>query len=178
VATWNRDKQETAIGPWQHGAWLGVGGLVAIGFPSDYHLFTLSWNGRGIFDLRTFERVARDYQDPAGADWFARDQLSASGIGEFNGRVIPVVGLWGGEGHTTTLDGWRLESRVERGNVLSTSLIDPAGSNVTSVPLSSMTEYRAVSFNPSGRFLLLAASSEVQVLTRPAAPYTPAPAQS
>jgi hypothetical protein len=143
-----------------------VGGLVAIGFPSDFHLFALSWNGRGIFDLRTFERIARDHEDPAGADWFAQDQLSALGIGEFSGRMIPVVGLWGGEGHVRTLDGWRLESRLAKGTVVSSSLIDPTGSNVTPVPLTSTTEYRAVSFNPSGRFLLLASSSEVQVLTR------------
>jgi len=119
-----------------------------------------------MFDLRTSERIARDYEDPTGADWFVRNQLSASGIGEFSGRMIPVVGLWGGEGHIRTLDGWRLESRVEKGTVLSSSLIDPTGSNVTPVPLTSITEYRAASFNPSGRFLLLASSSEVQVLTR------------
>jgi TPR repeat protein len=59
-----------------------VGGLIAIGFPSDLHLFILSWNGRGLFDLRTYERTARDYDDPAGKDWVAADQLSASGIGE------------------------------------------------------------------------------------------------
>jgi hypothetical protein len=159
-------KQATAVGPWQHAAWLHVGGLVAIGFPSDFHLFTLSWNGRGIFDLHTFERTARAYEDPAGADWLAADQLSASGIGEFSGQVIPIVGLWGGEGHLRTPDGWRLESRVEEGTVLSCSLIDPNTSTVMTVPLHSITEYRAVSFNPSGRFLLLASTGEVQVMAR------------
>ncbi len=143
-----------------------MGGLVAIGFPSDFHLFTLSWNGRGIFDLHTFERTARAYEDPAGADWLAADQLSASGIGEFSGQVIPIVGLWGGEGHLRTPDGWRLESRVEEGTVLSCSLIDPNTSTVMTVPLHSITEYRAVSFNPSGRFLLLASTGEVQVMAR------------
>ena len=158
-------KPATAIGPWQHAAWLHVGGLVAIGFPGDFFLFALSWNGRGLFDLRTFERIARDHEDPTGADWVAADHLSALGIGEFSDVVIPLVGLWGGEGHTKTPDGWRLENRVEDGTVLSSSLISP-GSTVIPVPLTSITEYRAVSFSPSGRSLILACSSDIQVLTR------------
>lgn len=131
-----------------------------------FRLFTLSWNGRGIFDLHTFEQIARAYEDPVGVDWFAADQLSAAGIGEFSGQMIPIVGLCGGQGHVTTPDGWRLESRVDKGSVLSSSLIDPTASNVMTVPLNSITEYRAVSFNPSGRFLLLASTSEAQVMAR------------
>jgi hypothetical protein len=158
--------QATAIGPWQHAAWLHVGGLVAIGFPSDFHLFTLTWNGRGLFDLRTCERTARGYADPSDADWVAPERLTACGIGEFTGQMISVVGLWGGTGHTKTPDGWRLDSRAVNGTVESGSLFDPTGSKVTTVPLTSLTEYRAISFNPSGQFLLLASSSEVHVLRR------------
>jgi hypothetical protein len=158
-------KQETAIGPWQLTGWLHVGGLLAIGFPSDFHLFALSWSGRGLFDLRTCERIARDYAEPDGADWMAPDQLSASGIGEFGGQMISIVGLWGGTGHTKTPDGWRLDSRSASGTFESCSLIDPKGS-VTPVPMTSAIEYRAISFTPSGRFLLLASSSEVEVLRR------------
>jgi hypothetical protein len=91
-----------------------VGGLVAIGFPCTFHLFTLSWNGRGLFALRTLERIARDHADPTGSDWVAPNQLSASGIGEFAGRMISIVGLWGGTGHTKTSDGWRLDIRVTK----------------------------------------------------------------
>src|SRR5262249_53104455 len=156
-------EQATTIGPWQPRAWLHVGGLIAIGFPSDFHLLTLTWNGRGIFDLRTCERMARDYADPTDADWIAVDQLSASGIGEFSGRMIPIVGLWGGTGHLSTPDGWRLENRLANGAVVSSLLIDPTGSKITPVPLRSPSEYRAVSFNPSGRFLILASSSDIQV---------------
>ena len=159
-------KQTAAIGPWQHAAWLRVGGLVAIGFLSDNHLFTLSWNGRGLFDLRTFERTARDDVDPAGADWMAVDQLSALGIEPFGDRMIAIAGLWGGEGHIKTADGWRLDNRTADGAVLSSSLTDPTGLNTTPVPLTSMAEYRAVSFNPTGQFLLLACTSDVQVLKR------------
>jgi hypothetical protein len=158
-------RQLTAIGPWQPAGWLHVGGLLAIGFPSNFHLLALSWNGRGLFDLRTCERTGRDYEDPAGADWIAPDQLSALGIGEFAGRMISIVGLWGGTGHTRTPDGWRLDSRSASGTVESSSLIDPKGS-VTPVPMTSATEYRAISFTPSGQFLLLASNSEVEVLRR------------
>jgi hypothetical protein len=109
--------------------------------------------------------MERDDEDPAGADWVSKDQLSVSGLGIFADRMIPIVGLWGGEGHITTPDGWRLESTSKSGTVLRSTLLDPAG-KVIPVPLTSITEYRAVSFNPSGQFLLLASSSEVQVLKR------------
>src|SRR5262249_1715746 len=112
------------------------------------------------------ERVTRDCTDPEGADWIAVDQLSASGIGEFSGRMISTAGLWGGTGHLSTPDGWRLENQIGDGAVVSSLLIDPMGSEITPVPLRSTTEYRAVSFNPSGRFLILASSGEVQVLQR------------
>jgi len=59
-----------------------------------------------------------------------------------------------------------LENQVEQGIVLSSSLMDAAGSSVIPCPLTSITEYRAVSFSPSGRFLILACSSDIQVLTR------------
>jgi len=120
----------------------------------------------GLFDLRTYERTARDYDDPAGKDWVAADQLSALGIGEFAGRMISIVGLWGGTGHIKTPDGWRLDSQPVSGTIESSSLIDPTGSQITPVPLTSITEYRAISFNPSGQFLLLASGSDVQVLMR------------
>jgi hypothetical protein len=158
--------QISAIGPWHHRSWLHIGGLIAIGFPSDLHLFTLSWNGRGLFNLHTLERTARDDEDPAGTDWIAQDQLSASGIGEFAGQMIAITGLWGGMGVSQTPDGWRLQNRVNSGTVVSSLLVDPTGSQGTRVPLASITEYRAVSFNPSGDFLLLASSSEVHVLRR------------
>jgi hypothetical protein len=159
------DKQPKAIGPWRDSAWHRVGGLIAVGFPSDNHFLALSWNGRGLYDLQTSERIARDDTDPAGADWVSRDQLSVSGIGMFADQMIPIIGLWGGEGHITTHDGWRLETISKKGTVLRSSLIDPAGKAIP-LPLTSITEYRAVSFNPSGQFLLLASTSEVQVLTR------------
>jgi hypothetical protein len=155
-----------AIGPWQHRTWFQVGGLIAIGFPSNIHLFTLSWSGRGLFHLQTLERTARDDEDPAGASWIAQDQLRASGIGECAGQMIDIVGLWGGEGHNQTPDGWRLHNRVTNGTVSSSTLADPAGAHTTKVPLVSITEYRAVCFNPSGDFLVLASSSEVHVLQR------------
>jgi hypothetical protein len=159
------EQQPKAIGPWRAVAWQRVGGLIAIGFPSDNHLLAVSWSGRGLYDLRTSERIERDDEDPAGADWVSKDQLSVYGFGIFADRMIPIVGLWGGEGHITTSDGWRLETTSKNGTVLRSSLLDPAG-KVIPVPLTSITEYRAVSFNPSGQFLLLASSSEVQVLTR------------
>ena len=43
---------------------------------------------------RGSERTASDYADPARAEWIAPDQLTASGLGEFAGRMISIVGLF------------------------------------------------------------------------------------
>lgn len=152
-----------SIGPWHHMVFLQVGGLVGIGFPSDVQLLTVSWSGRGLFDLRTCSRTSRD-TDPIGLHCLAADHQSALGIGEFAGQMIPIVGLWGGSGCTQTSDGWSLKTKTAWGNVMSFSFTDPNGQKVIPLRVMAETEYRAISFSPSGNFLLLASSSDVQVL--------------
>ncbi len=80
--------------------------------------------------------------------------------------MIPIVGLWGGREYTQTDDGWSLKNKSAWGNVVSSVLTDPNGAKIKPVPLMAITEYRAISFNPTGQFLVLASSSDVQVLQR------------
>src|SRR5262249_43510510 len=108
----------------------------------------------------------RDHAGPEGADWIGKDQLSASGIGKFSGQMIPIAELWGGTGHLSTPDGWRLENRFANGAVESSLLIDPMSAKITAGEQRSPSEYRAVSFTRTGRFLILASSSDIQVLQR------------
>jgi hypothetical protein len=158
-------KSPYQIGPWQHGAWLHVGGLVGIGFADDGHLLTVSWSGRGLFDLTTGARVARDDTDPVGASWLSTDRLTVEAIGTFAGQCIPLTGIWGGTARTATDDGWSLSVQSNRGAIQKALLTGPNG-DAEPLLLSSPTEYRTISFSPDDGYLILAASGDVQVLKR------------
>ncbi len=67
---------------------LHVGGLVAVGFdPSGNYMLTVSHTGRGVFEVGTWGRVARDiglaYPDTG----------YAMGIGPIEGVCIPITEL-------------------------------------------------------------------------------------
>jgi hypothetical protein len=82
-----------------------VGGLTSVGLSADgVHLLVVSWQGRGVLDLRSGERVARD----AALD-FEPDGTIVVGIGPLVGEQVRVAGLWGGELPRATPDGWRVE---------------------------------------------------------------------
>ena len=66
--------------------YLFVGGLVAMGFDeTGAYLLTVTHSGRGVFDTRTWERVARDKQFA-----YPEEQM-AEGIGPLDGQRIPVL---------------------------------------------------------------------------------------
>jgi hypothetical protein len=68
--------------------YLHVGGLVAIGFDAaSQYVLTASHSGRGVFDTRTWQRVARD-SEPA----YPEDGMVA-GIGPLAGQLLPVTEL-------------------------------------------------------------------------------------
>ena len=91
--------------PWRR-RWVGpVGGLLEIGFaPNSELLLVVSAAGRGVFDCRTGERVARD--DEASLDWADPVHLTAEGIGPLTGQTIRMAGIWGGGLPVVTEDGW------------------------------------------------------------------------
>ena len=70
------------------GAFLNVGGLVAVGFDQtgDY-LLTVSHSGRGVFSTKTWTRIARD------TDLAYPEEGFAVGIGPIHGQKIPVAEL-------------------------------------------------------------------------------------
>ena len=64
---------------------LHIGGLVAIGFDATgRYILTISHSGRGVFDMNTWQRVARD-PSPA----YPLDGV-AVGIGPIAGQSLPV----------------------------------------------------------------------------------------
>ena len=67
---------------------LHIGGLVAIGFDkSGKYLLAVSHSGRGVFDMKTWSRIARD---PTMA--YPENNISI-GIGPFEGEWISVIEL-------------------------------------------------------------------------------------
>ncbi|WP_443749515.1 hypothetical protein [Asticcacaulis solisilvae] len=92
--------------PWRKAVCASVGGLKAIGYAdnSDLLLVTSS-QGRGVFDGRSGQRLARD-DNPS----FSEDMgnCQAEGIGPLAGKMIRMAGLAGG-GLATWSDGWSLE---------------------------------------------------------------------
>jgi hypothetical protein len=70
------------------------------------HLLVASSQGRGVFDCRTGERVARDATD--GGWWNASQPLTCPGIGPLAGEAVTCAGLDGGGLLTGSAD-WKAE---------------------------------------------------------------------
>src|SRR4051812_46599997 len=73
--------------PWVPVGHYAVGGLTAVGFgPGTELLLVASWQGRGVFDCTTGERVARDRATDGG--WQDPVALEAQGIGPLEGQTV------------------------------------------------------------------------------------------
>ena len=72
-----------------------VGGLQYIGF-SDHsqYLLIVSSSGRGIIDVHTQKKIARD--PLCEGDWLDEQRLLCQGIGPLEGQLIPITGIGGG----------------------------------------------------------------------------------
>lgn len=92
--------------PWRHAASVAVGGFEALGFSADSrHLLVISGAGRGVFDGRTGELLARDPAYGEG-DWYDARTLTAQGIGPLEGDAVRVAGIHGGGLPIVTQDDW------------------------------------------------------------------------
>ncbi|MDR1852833.1 MAG: hypothetical protein LBR21_09360 [Propionibacteriaceae bacterium] len=80
---------------WREKLHAAVGGLMYVGFSKECDcLLTVSSGGRGLWDLQTGEKIARQYE-PEGTELDERF-LTCVGIGPVAGEVISVAGLCGG----------------------------------------------------------------------------------
>ncbi|MCB1213919.1 MAG: hypothetical protein KDK66_00450 [Deltaproteobacteria bacterium] len=72
--------------------YLPVGGTIAIGFTSDaQYLLVVSHDGRGLFDVNSGERAARDSNDENRNEWYRESE--ADGIGSVQGIPISIFGI-------------------------------------------------------------------------------------
>jgi hypothetical protein len=135
-----------------------VGGLTEIGFaPDTALLLVVSFQGRGVIDCETGERIARDRSD-AYAEWFDKRRMAALGVGPLAGRWISVFGLAGGQFPDSTADGWKATADGD-----DVTLSDRGAGQILSA---GVMDLRAFGFSPDGRFFVLATPADVDIYRR------------
>jgi len=143
--------------PWKKVADVAIGGLTEVGFvPRSSLLMVASHQGRGLLDLITGDRLARDRQETG--TWFDASRPAVLGIGPLDGQWINVAGLAGGHLPVTTADGWRAWL-ADRGVTLS----GPAGELVA---VNQPEEIRAFGFSPDGAIFVVASSPSIMIFRR------------
>ena len=158
--------------PWNEVAVQGVGGLVAVGFDRDSEsVLVISHGGRGLFDVRSGKRIARDRRD----DGYDPIALTARGIGRVEDQTVRMSGLHGGGLPTMTAEGWRTE-RLVLDWPWETLLLTPPDSSIfheqsgrprdfTKIA-DRESEVRAWGFSWDGKALLLAVTDQIRLYAR------------
>lgn len=150
---------------WKKVAWLPVGGTTEIGFSqNECFLLVVSWQGRGVIDTTTGQKVARDPEEPRGdCPWLDEKNKSVIGIGPIKGETIQCVGLWGG-GLPTHSRSFAVRVSAQAGGEDVTLL--NTETNSSEVLQTAITDIRAMGFSPSGDLVVIATSSDVEILRR------------
>lgn len=153
---------------------LHVGGVCAAGFSDDGRwLLVVTHSGRGVFDCRTLDRVARDQTEDYGL--FDAVTEGVAGLGPLDGHRVRVAGFQGAirtqqQLPVTTGDGWvvrRIDAGERLGGADASVFLRPPGSGASEDRLLGTFEpLYAVGFAPDGRTLIVAESHTILVLTR------------
>jgi hypothetical protein len=95
---------------WTHKNTFAIGGLVNIGYAHEQDfLLVLSSQGQGIFNCKTGEKIARQYDDSDWWDKFNESTNSIAGFDFLENIEIVTCGLYGDDDLAkTTQDGWTL----------------------------------------------------------------------
>lgn len=140
-----------------------LGGLQDLGFAeSSDLLLVVSTAGRGLYDLLSGERLARDPDDSY--TWFDAYNLRCQGVGLLTERLIRTAGLSGGGLALESAEGWWLETADDQQFLLKPFKRSkprrrwplPGGAG----------EFRAAGFSPTGRSLVCASSADFTVYLR------------
>jgi hypothetical protein len=156
--------------PWTRLGRIPVGGLLAAGFGLGGELvLVVSSTGRGVFDGRTGERLAR-VRETVDNTCYREEDGFAIGIGPLGGGRVAVDGL----NHRCrvlardTEDGWRLVLRLEGGHecaLLAAPSADPLPRG-PAIHVAALEEARAAGFSRTGRTLLLAEPHTLHLFNR------------
>ena len=159
--------------PWRRVGVVAVGGLLQVGFAAGTDLLLIvSHSGRGVVDCATGERLARDDCDY----WADSSALEADGIGPLDGQRIRIAGAGGGSLSQATEDGWSIERHPLSWPADELILCPPGEDMLVQAPgagrgLAKLrplpSELRAFGFSPTGRSLVIATASDVEIFHRP-----------
>lgn len=161
--------------PWRIVSTAFVGGLIEVGYaPKSDLVLVVSHDGRGGFDAKTGEHLARD-RSPSTDPWFDPISMTASGIGPLEGVVIRLAGLSGGGLPKSTADGWRLETAYLDWPDACVFISSPGANpfdeqrsaGCTRIPINDGTELRACGFSETGRTFVIATNSDIVFYCRP-----------
>lgn len=158
--------------PWRRVGAVPVGGLLQVGFGAGTDLLLiLSIAGRGVVDCATGERLARDDRDY----WADPGALEAAGLGPLEGQAVRIAGAGGGGLSTRTDDGWEIELHPLSWPQEELFLCPPGQSMLFQNPGAGRSlvklrpfpsDLRAFGFSPTGRSLVIATSSDVEIFHR------------
>jgi hypothetical protein len=109
-------------------------------------LMVVSHQGRGIVDLVSGQRIARDRQETG--SWLDAARPAVLGIGPVDGQWIEVTCLADGRLPAATADGWQARRTVH-----GVALSGPAEETVA---VQEAEEIRAFGFSPDGQAFILA----------------------
>lgn len=158
--------------PWRRVASPAVGGLLQVGFAAGTDLLLIvSHSGRGVVDCATGERLARDDGDY----WADRSALEADGIGPLDEQRVRIAGAGGGGLSRQTEDGWAIELHPLSWPAEELILCPPGEDMLLQAPGAGRSlaklrpfpsELRAFGFSPTGRSLVIATASDVEIFHR------------
>ena len=141
--------------PWTRKIVHFTGGLTGVGFgPEAKHLLVVSHAGRGVVDLSSGERVARDRREIPDPE-FQENPFTVQGIGPLEGFQVSCAGLWGGSLPKACADGWRLDGDVLESPSGERHKLPPADAHVV-----------AVGFTPKGEVLVYATGASLSLYYR------------
>jgi len=155
--------------PWKLTGCGPIGGLLQIGFALDSELLlVVSSEGRGVFDCRTGEPVARDY-DIDEERWADTIRLTTKGIGPLKRQTLRMAGIWGGGLPLYTADGWSVNVIALNWAEWIVMLCPPKSSVYSDATFEQCTKVysggpiRACGFSFTGRSLAIAEGSGVSL---------------
>jgi len=138
-----------------------MGGLIAIGIDStNRFLLAVSHSGRGLFDLESGERIARDYEDWPGRSWYIMDVNKCQAIGSLKDEIFDIVGFHGGTAYKSTKDG-SMTCRIQRDGHDWKAFVTKGDSD--DEICADDEDLKGIALSGDGRWFIVGISSEIDV---------------
>jgi hypothetical protein len=157
--------------PWSLVSSTVVGGLMQVGYADGTDdLLVVSSQGRGLFDCKTGQRIARDDDDSfPNSD---ESEMTAPGIGTHAETIFHLAGLQGGGLAACTRGGWGIHVLQLPWPIhvvfITSHYVDITDNTgfVMKLCNDEPCTFRAAGFSPTGRSFVVATSCELRIYAR------------